>query len=497
MKSSTSKRPDPAIAQASLVAARAQARAVSVELPLIMIRSGQSRLLRRPVLLGAALVWVTPSMLAAQAAASGEPDIVVLAPGAGVDSDDALELSRADLARGGRPDLIGALARQLPGVTLQDAQGNPWQPVLVYRGQTASGAQGQAQGLAAYLDGARFNSPFGDTISLDILPDAALHTVQLLDSSPVYGLNALAGALILQTATGRSDPGLTGAASASAYGAGELSVAGGGQRGDWNAFAALQVRGERGWRDFSPSRLASGYADVGFDGAAAGFHAKAVLASTRLSGNGASPVDLLAVRRSAVFTHPDRTENRFARISLHPWAEISPRTRLSASLYGQLQQTRSVNGDAADIAPCEADSALLCLETVTADGEDAAETLTDQRGRPIPARAGDPLYGVLNRGEVQSRALGILVQITDRRPLFGGTNVLTVGTSLDYGRSEFAASTELGKLGGTRGVTAFGPVIAQADAAIAPVSVVARNVYTGLFAAETLPLGPNVKIEAG
>ena len=154
--------------------------------------------------LSATCLCASATALACSAAAplwaqsDGATAIIVTAPGAGVDSDDALGLSRSDIGRSGRPDLIGALARQLPGVTLQDAQGNPWQPIVVYRGQTASGAQGQSQGLAAYLDGARFNLPFGDTVSLDLIPDAALRTVQLLDSSPVYGLNALGGALVFE-----------------------------------------------------------------------------------------------------------------------------------------------------------------------------------------------------------------------------------------------------------------------------------------------------------
>ncbi len=439
-----------------------------------------------------------------------EPSIIVTAPGAGMDSDDALRLSRAGLARGGQPDLIGALTRQLPGVTLQDAQGNPWQPVVVYRGQTASGAQGQAQGLAAYLDGARFNLPFGDTVSLDLVPDAALRSVELLDSSPVYGLNALGGALVLETATGRSDPGLTASASYGAYRAHDISVAAGGAAGRWSGFAAVQLRGENGWRDFSSSRLASGYADVGYDGTAAGLHAKVILASTGLSGNGASPEELLAVRRSAVFTHPDRTENRFARFSLHPWADLSPTTRLQAAFYAQWQRSRALNGDAADIEACEDEegeteragdaSGLLCLESESAietGGEEESQVLTDRLGRPIRALAGDPTYAVFNRGALTSRAFGVLAQITDRRPLLGGSNVLTLGTSLDYGRSAFAASTTLGTLDETRGVQDAGPVIAQADNAIAPVSVITRNLYAGFFAAETLPLGPNLRLEAG
>lgn len=446
----------------------------------------------------AVLVTCVPVAVCAQQPEeeSAATAIMVTAPGAGVDGDDALGLSRGDIARSGRPDLIGALARQLPGVTLQDAQGNPWQPIVVYRGQTASGAQGQSQGLAAYLDGARFNLPFGDTVSLDLIPDAALRTVQLLDSSPVYGLNALGGALVLETATGRSDPGVTAVSSAGAFSAGDFSVAGGGAAGRWSAFGAVQLRGERGWRDFSSSRLASGYADVGYDGTRAGLHAKLFLASTGLTGNGVSPVELLAVRRSAVFTHPDRTENRFARFSLHPWADLSPQTRLQASLYGQWQRSRALNGDAADIEPCEDEPSLLCLETEE-EGEEESATLTDRLGQPIAARPGDPVYAVLNRGNLRSRVFGVLAQITDRRALLGGTNVLTVGTSLDYGRSDFAASTELGRLGSTRGVTAFGPEIAQADKAISPVSVVTRNVYAGFFASETLPLGPRLQIEAG
>ncbi|MBX9883339.1 MAG: TonB-dependent receptor, partial [Novosphingobium sp.] len=425
-------------------------------------------------------------------AQEAEQSILVTAPGAGVDSDDALGLSREDLARGGRPDLIGALTRQLPGVTLQDAQGNPWQPVLVYRGQTASGAQGQAQGLAVYLDGARFNLPFGDTVALDLLPDAALRSVELVDASPVYGLNALGGALVLETATGRSVPGVTGSAALGAYGAHDVSLAAGGAAGRWSLFAAVQSRGETGWRDFSSSRLTSGFADLGHDGVAAGLHAKLVLASTGLSGNGAAPVDLLAVRRAAVFTHPDRTENRFARVSLHPWADLSPTTRLQAALYAQWQTSRALNGDAADIAPCEEAPGLLCLETGS-----EAEGLTDRLGSPIRALAGDPIYAVLNRGALRSRAFGMLAQITDRRRLLGGSNVLTLGTSLDYGRSAFAATTALGTLDAARGVQAAGPVIALADNAIAPVAVVARNFYAGFFAAETLPLGPHLQLEAG
>lgn len=119
------------------------------------------------------------------------------------------------------------------------------------------------------------------------------------------------------------------------------------------------------------------------------------------------------------------------------------------------------------------------------EGEEQAEVLTDRQGRPIRALAGDPTYAVFNRGTLSSRAFGLLAQITDRRTMLGGSNVFTLGTSLAYGRSAFAATTELGTLDDTRGAHSAGPVIAQEDNAIAPVSVIARNLYAGTNRAPT------------
>jgi outer membrane receptor protein involved in Fe transport len=120
------------------------------------------------------------------------------------------------------------LARNVPGVSLEEAQGKPFQPNLIYRGFTVSSLQGQAQGLAIYLDGARFNQPFGDTVQFDLLPQAAIDRLDLLHASPVYGLNALGGAMAVETRTGRSAHGVSGSASLGSYGASELTGEAGG-----------------------------------------------------------------------------------------------------------------------------------------------------------------------------------------------------------------------------------------------------------------------------
>ncbi|WP_369805625.1 TonB-dependent receptor [Sphingobium sp. EM0848] len=418
--------------------------------------------------------------------------IIVTAPGGAVDVDDAIRLTGADIGRTGRPDLLGALTRDIAGVSLQDAQGNPWQPNLVYRGFTASPLQGQAQGLAVYLDGARFNQPFGDTVAFDLLPDAAIRSFTLFDSSAVYGLNALGGAMVVDTKTGLSDPGLEASLTGGRFGAWEASVAGGVLQGDFSAFGAFQYRHEHGWRAHSPSTLYNGYLDLGFDTVTGGLHLKWIGADTDLTGNGVAPVELLAADRRAVFTWPDNAKARYGRVSLHPWVALSERTRIEGTLYAQQLKLHSVNGDAADIEGCE--DGLLCLETVNGEGE---TLLTDLNGRAIADSLGGEGYGVLNRGRTNSRAMGALMQIIDRRVFLGGENHLAIGMSFDSSRTRFGTSVELGEVTGDRRIEGLGPMIVQSDGGMGPVGLVAHADYWGLFAQDRLPLTSRLSAEIG
>src|SRR5690606_13966942 len=80
----------------------------------------------------------------ARAEPSARDTIIVMAPGDALDDDDAARLDRDDMDRAGTPDLLGGLTRALPGMSRSDAQGNPFQPNLVYRGFVASPLQGNA-----------------------------------------------------------------------------------------------------------------------------------------------------------------------------------------------------------------------------------------------------------------------------------------------------------------------------------------------------------------
>ncbi|ARR56167.1 TonB-dependent receptor [Rhizorhabdus wittichii DC-6] len=455
---------------------------------------------RHRLMAGIAVILAPMPAMAAEEAEATAP-IVVTAPGGAVDLDDAIRLTGEDIARAGRPDLLGALTRQIAGISLQDAQNNPWQPNLVYRGFIASPLQGQAQGLAVYLDGARFNQPFGDTVQFDLIPEAAIRRMSVLDASPVYGLNALGGAILLDTRTGASDPGLEASATGGRFGYAETSLSGGLQRGAFSAFGAFQYRSEHGWRDHSPSRLYNGYADLGFDIEGGGMHLKLIGADTDLTGNGVAPVELLAADRRAVFTWPDNSRSRYGRISLHPWVALSDRTRLEGTLYAQRLTLRTVNGDAADIEGCEDDddAGLVCLETVGGgdDDEEAQARLIGADGWPVADVLGGEGYGVLNRGRTRTDAMGALFQIIDERPLGAGDNHFALGLSYDTSRTRFATATELGALTDGRSVDGLGTTIVQPDGAIAPIGLVAHADYWGVFMQDRLPILPGLSAEIG
>src|SRR5271166_5213429 len=87
------------------------------------------------------------------------------------------------------------LARQAPGVTVGSVSGNDFQPDIFYRGFDASPVTGTPQGLAVYQNGVRINEAFGDTVNWDLIPDNAIDKMAIVAGNPIFGLNALGGAL--------------------------------------------------------------------------------------------------------------------------------------------------------------------------------------------------------------------------------------------------------------------------------------------------------------
>jgi hypothetical protein len=219
-------------------------------------------------------------------------------------------LNSDDLKREGVPDLLGSLNQQVGGVSLESASGNPFQPTLFYHGFAASGLQGTPQGLAVYVNGMRFNQPFGDTVDWDLIPNIAIDQINLVGSNPVFGLNALGGAVSVQLKDGFSYHGFEGDISGGSFGQVQGEFQYGKQVGNVATYVAGTVLHQSGWRDLQSTNLQNIYGDVGWRGERAELHLNITGAHSILNGPGTSPIELLSVDPAAQFTAPNQIKNR-------------------------------------------------------------------------------------------------------------------------------------------------------------------------------------------
>src|ERR1700755_3438471 len=155
------------------------------------------------VLLAATAIFVTPAMAQEMAAAESVEHVVVLGtlpssdiglsadkvPGA-LQTFDASQVTAQHVA-----SVLDALGSQVAGAALSDTQGNGLFQNLRFHGFDASPLQGTPQGLAIYQNGVRLNEAFGDTVNWDAIPQNAIARMDVWSANPVFGLNALGGAV--------------------------------------------------------------------------------------------------------------------------------------------------------------------------------------------------------------------------------------------------------------------------------------------------------------
>ena len=122
-------------------------------------------------------------------------------PGIGIDRDklpsNAQSLPPPDIAKQGPAPLGNQLDQRIGSINVNANQDNPYQPDIQYRGFEASPVLGTPIGVAVYQNGIRLNEPFGDNINWDLVPDFAINRVSVIPTNPLYGLNALGGALVI------------------------------------------------------------------------------------------------------------------------------------------------------------------------------------------------------------------------------------------------------------------------------------------------------------
>ncbi|AOY68340.1 TonB-dependent receptor [Xanthomonas euvesicatoria pv. euvesicatoria] len=345
--------------------------------------------------------------------------------------------SNAELSRGRSNNLSDLLQRRFIGVDGNDVQGSAFQNDLTFHGFRASALPGASQGVSVYLDGVRFNEPFADIVSWDMLPEAAISAVTLMPgSNPLFGPNTLGGAVVLSTASGLTAPGLQGEASIGSGARKRLDASYGVAGADgWHGFVALTGFDENGWRAASEGRLGTVFGKVGKQGEQTDWSLSLLHGRSRLIGNGLLPdtrytdegpePGLYRADRRSVYTSPDLTRNRNTLLSVQLDHRFDADTALHALAYSKMGRRDTVNGDSGQDYE---EFVEECASGYATDGS-ALDADCD-----VARTDADTLHtGALNTTQMRQHAQGVALNLS----MQWGAHALTTGATFDRGHVRY------------------------------------------------------------
>jgi iron complex outermembrane recepter protein len=434
------------------------------------------------------------------------PTIVVEStaiPGVAIDIDkipgNVQILSAADLSRDGAASLTGALNSQLGSVNINDDLADPFQPDILYRGFEASPVLGTPQGLAVYQNGVRINEAFGDTVNWDLFPDIAINRVELVSTSPVYGLNALGGAISVTMKNGFTYEGNQLELSGGSYG--QRSAAGqfGINSGPFGFYIAGKALDWTGWRQFSQDRIRQLYSALSWHTDIATVDLSYTRADNAMNGQGPAPVQQLGVNRSLVFTGPQTNINTLDFVTLNGTLKLTDTWSLQSVLYyRQYAQTVS-NGNTTDYTACTNTPGILCQP-------DGVTPLMNSGGQTLPdiSNGGTTFIGENDYELIHTYGRGAALQTTNDDSIFGHDNQFTMGATVDYASTSFFTGAQIGVINSQLLVLPSDLIVdtpenspgAIANGDPVPVSVQSINKNIGAYLTDTFNVTPDLAVTA-
>lgn len=400
--------------------------------------------------------------------------------------------SAADFEKGTSLDITDFMNRNFSSVIINDAQNNPLQPDVQYRGFTASPLLGLPQGLAVYQNGVRMNEVFGDTVNWDLLPEAAIANMNLVGgANPVFGLNTLGGAISIETKNGFNYQGNN----LEIYGGypqerAVFTAESGGNNGTFGYYGMVQYFDEEGWRDASPSDAFNFFGSFSYrDGTKTSADLNVSYGDTNLIGNGAIPIELANQDYEAIFTSPDQTVNEAFMVQTQGSHWMSDTWQVAGNAFYRRNETDTFNGDGTEFEECVIDGVEVLAEIDEDDVEDAGlscegagtttaalngagidfEIVENQNGVEISDANGfepDDFNGLQNRSDRVQEYYGGTLQNVFLGDLFGKQNQLIVGAGYTYGDVVFNSSSELAELTPARATSGTGLFVPEEGTAV-------------------------------
>lgn len=429
-------------------------------------------------------------------------------------------VSASEIARTSTDYVPDALAAYVPGVILSDLQGNVFQNNVDYRGFNSSPVDGVPQGLAVYQNGVRINEAFGDTVNYDFLPANAINGITVMSGNPVYGLNAIGGAISIDMKDGFNYQGFESDARFGSYGRAQGSIQDGMRFGNWASYISLEDIHDDGYRDFGTSNIRRMYADLGVRGDGSEFHLNFTGADNTVGVAAASPVELLDEGWDKTFSTPQSTTNQMEMVSLNGKIRASDTLEFSGVGYYRHFNQQHVDGNISDAVPCPIGGGEIgaCFENLNSD-DGTNVLLYDTKGNRI-LLPDIPGLGEIDRTSVDANSFGFSAQAVEKAPIFDHHNQFLVGASIDHGEVSFQSNAELGFFqpnfvvsggAGFVGAQAETCILVDPDdptagctptgemtmSDISPVDIATTNTYYGLFFTDTFDVNDRFALTFG
>ncbi len=223
--------------------------------------------------------------------------------------------------------------QQLPGVHLNDEQGNSYQPDLSFRGFTGTPVTGIPQGISVFVDGVRINEPAVEEINFDLLPLDDVERIELIRGPiAVFGRNTLAGSLNIITRRGGAEREIVPEISGGSFGRQKYRLHIGGTEGPIDYYFAGTHFTEDGFRDDTDSRLSQFFGKLGYRQGGTDIALSYQYQDNRIKQAGSLPLSILQVDREQNFTGGDFFEPNLHQATLNAHQALG--TGFSLALNG-------------------------------------------------------------------------------------------------------------------------------------------------------------------
>ncbi|CAM2171375.1 iron complex outermembrane recepter protein [Burkholderia latens] len=358
-----------------------------------------------------------------------------------------------DVAGQHRSVLTDYLEKNVSSVDINEAQGNPYQADVNYRGFTASPVVGTPQGLSVFVDGVRVNEPFGDVVNWDLIPQAAIDTMQLIPgSNPTFGLNTLGGALAITTKNGRTSPGGAAEVSIGSWGRKTAQLEQGGRIGNYvDYYVTGNVTNDNGWADHNGSRVRQGFGKLRYTDADTTLSISAGGAENSLQGTQTIPRSFLDNRAQA-YTYPDLNRNSAAYVTMSGDHSFNDHVQLSGNVYYRHYRNTNISSNVNDDFGSVDDNGATQTRQATND-----------------------------RSAIATDSYGANLQLTLLGKVAGMENQFVVGASADLANSGFDQSSQDATFTQTRATIGIGDFTPTTRAKT-------RNANYGVYFDDTLAL---------